>query len=197
MLRYLFLSGVGCGLGVITGLTPGLHVNTVCLLGLSLYLRFGLDAVDFGITMVAMSLTHTFLDFIPAIFLGVPEEDTALSVLPTHQLLLAGRALEAVKLTAYGSLVGFVFALIMLVPAIYTIPVIYHHIRGYVVYLIGLAAVLLILREGGWVRRLWALCIFFLSGALGLQALNLGFISATHVLFPVFAGLFGLSGILY
>jgi putative membrane protein len=36
-----------------------------------------------------------------------------------------------------------------------------------------------------------------LSGILGLQALNLNNISTTYVLFPVFAGLFGLSGILY
>jgi putative membrane protein len=69
--------------------------------------------------------------------------------------------------------------------------------RGFVVYIIGLAAALLILRERGWRMRLWAACIFLLSGVLGLKALNLNNISTTYVLFPVFAGLFGLSGILY
>ena len=88
MLDILFLTLGGCCLGLVTGLTPGLHVNTVCLIGLSLYHKLGLNEIQFGVAMVAMAVTHTFLDFIPAIFIGVPEECTALSVLPTHKLLL-------------------------------------------------------------------------------------------------------------
>lgn len=197
MLDYLLLALVGCGLGVVTGLTPGLHVNTVCLIGLGLYASLGLDAVGFGAAMVAMSLTHTFLDFIPAIFLGVPEEETALSVLPAHQLVHSGRALEAVKLTAYGSLMGLAFALLLLAPAILVLPSVYGWIRGFVVWIIAAAALLLVAREKGWGKRIWALTILALSGILGIISLDLPSISATHVLFPVFAGLFGLSGILY
>ncbi len=197
MLEYVLLTVVGCLLGVVTGLTPGLHVNTVCLMGLGLYEMLGLDPVEFGVAMVAMSVTHTFLDFIPAIFLGVPEESTALSVLPTHRLLLEGRALEAVKLTAYGSILGLAFALLLLAPAAVAIPVVYREMRGIVVYVVGAAATLLVLRENGWMRRLWAAVIFLTAGTLGAVVLNIDGISSTHVLFPVFSGLFGLSGILY
>jgi len=99
MLEYVLLALTGCLLGVVTGLTPGLHVNTVCLLGLGFYASAGLDPIEFSVAMIAMAITHTFLDFIPAIFLGVPEESTALSVLPAHRLVLAGKGLEAVKYT--------------------------------------------------------------------------------------------------
>ena len=87
MIYVLTLTLVGCLLGTITGLTPGLHVNTVCLIGLSLYPLLGLSVVDFGVIMISMAVTQTFIDFIPAIFIGVPEEGTALSVLPAHRLL--------------------------------------------------------------------------------------------------------------
>ncbi|MFH1054512.1 MAG: tripartite tricarboxylate transporter permease [Candidatus Altiarchaeota archaeon] len=197
MLEYLPLILAGCLAGTITGLTPGLHVNTVCLIGLSLYAGLGLDAIEFSVFMVAMAITQQFLDFIPAIFLGVPEEETALSILPAHRLLMEGKALEAVKLTGYGCLMGVVFGLLLLLPALYVIPIIYHWIRGFVVYVIALAALFLMMREGGWSGRLWAAIIFLVSGALGSLTLNLEGISSTYVLFPVFAGLFGLSSILY
>jgi len=39
----------------------------------------------------------------PSIFLGAPEADTALAVLPGHALLMEGRGEEAVRLSAIGS----------------------------------------------------------------------------------------------
>jgi putative membrane protein len=195
MLEYLMLTLAGCLLGVFTGLVPGVHVNTVCLLGLTLYPRLGLNGVEFGVVMIAMSVTHTFLDFIPAIFIGVPEEETALSVLPTHQLVLKGKALEAVKLTGYGSLLGLVFSVLMVPPALMLLPRVYEKTRGFIVYIIGFAALMLILREKK--KAIHAAIVFIVSGYLGYTILHLKSISPTHVLFPVFAGLFGLSNIIY
>ncbi|MFH1721614.1 MAG: tripartite tricarboxylate transporter permease [Candidatus Altiarchaeota archaeon] len=193
MIEYLILILIGCVLGTITGLTPGLHVNTLCLLGMSIYPRLGLSPLEFSIAMVSMSLTHTFLDYIPAIFLGVPEEATCLSVLPTHRLLLQGKAMEAVRLTAYGSLLGLVFALLLLPASIRFIPVIYPHLKKYLIYLVLVAVAALIFKEKNTTNRFWATVIFFLSGELGLISLNQNMISQSQILFPVFTGLFGLS----
>lgn len=128
--------------------------------------------------------------FHTAIFLGVPDESTALSVLPAHQLLFQGKALDAVKITAYGSLVGLAFALLFLIPALYVIPIIYKSSRGFVVYILIIFVILLILREK---REYWATGIFLIAGFFGLLALNLKIISSNQVLFLVFAGLFGIS----
>ncbi|MBU0762952.1 MAG: tripartite tricarboxylate transporter permease, partial [Candidatus Altiarchaeota archaeon] len=116
MFRYVLFCLIGCLFGVVTGLTPGLHVNTVCVMGLSMYSRIGVDELEFALAMVCMSVTHTFLDYIPAIFIGVPEESTALSVLPTHRLVLEGKAFDAVKITATGSLLGLVYSIVLMVP---------------------------------------------------------------------------------
>ena len=195
MISYLAYTLLGCLLGVLTGLTPGLHVNTVCILGLTVYPRLGIAATEFGVVMVAMSVTHTFLDFIPAIFLGVPEEETALTVLPLHRLLMDGKSYEAVKLTAFGSLIGLTSALLFLLPALYILPVLYTSIREVVVYVIAAVSIILILREGksGFIK---AAFIFACAGWFGYEILHLNILSSTQVLFPAFTGLFGLSTIL-
>jgi len=48
------------------------------------------DPVVLVVFIIAMSVTHTFLDALPAIFLGAPDADQVLNVLPGHRLLLQG-----------------------------------------------------------------------------------------------------------
>jgi putative membrane protein len=184
-------------LGVFTGVTPGIHVNTICLLGLSVYPLLGLDATSFAVAMISMAVTHTFLDFIPAIFVGVPEEETALSVLPAHKMVLEGKAYEAVKITAYGSLLGLFFAVASIPIALYFVPKVYTTVRDYVVYALVIAIGYLILREKTLKSKLWAATIFALSGWLGTIALSQSMINENQILFPVFSGLFGVSTILW
>jgi len=100
--------------GTITGLIPGIHINLVGLLIVSLIISTtifsSINPIYFIIFIVAMAITHTFVDFIPSIFLGCPDTDTELSILPGHELLKDGKGYEAVILTAYGSLAAvFVF----------------------------------------------------------------------------------------
>ncbi len=197
MLEYFLFCLAGVFLGVFTGLTPGLHVNTVCLLGVTLYRGLGLDELEFALAMCCMSATHTFLDYIPAIFIGVPEESTALSVLPAHRLVMAGAALDAVRITAYGSLMGLVYSLLLLAPMLYIMPIVYNLIRDFLGYAIVVACVTLAFMEKGISRQIAALAIFLLSGFLGLTVFNIKAISGSQALFPVFSGLFGLSGIMH
>jgi putative membrane protein len=147
--------------------------------------------------MISMAVTHTFLDFIPAIFVGVPEEETALSVLPAHKMVLEGKVYEAVKITAYGSLLGLFFAVASIPIALYFVPKVYTTVRDYVVYALVIAIGYLILREKTLKSKLWAATIFALSGWLGTIALSQSMINENQILFPVFSGLFGVSTILW
>src|SRR3989338_7286432 len=106
---------LGASAGVITGLTPGLHINLVALI------LFSVSPILLGYTnviavasfIIAMSITHTFTDFISATYLGAPADDTALAVLPAHRLLLEGMGHEAVKLTVIGSLLCLILTIIL------------------------------------------------------------------------------------
>jgi putative membrane protein len=197
MIEYLFLALIGCGLGIVTGMIPGLHVNTVAIIGFGTYASLGLNPLGFVVILTALSITHAFLEYLPAIFLGAPQEATALSVLPAHRLFMQGRALEAVKLTAAGSLLGLALGLALFIPALYVIPWLYNASRGAISYVLIILVLLLLFHERVKKKIRWAFIIFLLSGWLGVVALDMQVVlSSNEILFPVFVGLFGMSNLL-
>ena len=108
---------LGIIVGIFTGLIPGIHINLVAISTLTIapFLLNYIDPIIVATFIISMAITHSFLDFIPSIFLGAPEAETALSILPGHKLLLEGKAYEAIKLTVIGSLCGLIIT-ISLVP---------------------------------------------------------------------------------
>ncbi|MEW5937042.1 MAG: tripartite tricarboxylate transporter permease [Candidatus Thermoplasmatota archaeon] len=123
-LLVVFAFGIlGFLVGVLTGMIPGFHVNNVVLIALACQgIMGGLCIALFGdgvlcilplslaAFLVALAITHTFITFIPAVFLGAPDESTALAVLPGHRMLLQGRGYEAVRLSAIGSMAGLLIS---------------------------------------------------------------------------------------
>jgi len=181
---------VGICLGIITGLTPGVHINliSVMIISMSAFLLPLFPALLLVVAIVSMSVTHTFLDTIPAVFLGAPEADTALSVLPGHKLLLEGNGYKAVKLTVIGSLLGLCLSIALVPILIFVVGFIYPFLKPLIGYiLIGVVA-FMVLRDK---QRKWAFLLFILSGVLGLIVLNLPTLS--NPLFPLLSGLFGVS----
>jgi len=184
---------LGCAAGVITGLIPGIHTNTVAIMALSgaalLTQIFPLLAV--GVFLVTMVVVHSFVDFIPSIFLGAPEAETALSVLPGHKMLLEGKGYHALVLTVIGGVGAFIIGLAIL-------PVFFLFLKPGYPYLSKIAApiilffsLMFILIEKGVKKKIWALLVFLFSGVLGLVVLNS--INVRQPLFPLLTGLFGTS----
>ena len=109
--------GIGILIGIITGLFPGIHINLVgaflITLSYSLFNQFSM--IYLVVFISALAITHTFIDFIPSIFLGCPDTDTELSVLPGHEMLKQGKGYEAVMRTAYGGLSGVILLIILII----------------------------------------------------------------------------------
>jgi putative membrane protein len=189
-LQLIIVSLLGLIIGTFTGLIPGIHINLIAILvfaSSAFFLQY-VSPIILAAFIVAMSITHTFLDFIPSIFLGAPDEDTALSVLPGHKLLLKGYGYGAMKLTLFGSFYGLILALIIAPILIISIPEIYPIISKYIAFILIIASLFLIIREK---YKIWAIIIFFLAGILGIASLNLMVIK--QPLLPLFSGLFGTS----
>ncbi len=179
--------------GTFTGLIPGVHTNLIAiiLLGFSSFLLSKFNPLVLVVFIVSMGLTHTFIDYLPSIFLGAPDEDTALSILPGHEMLNQGRAYEAVFLTLIGSFAA-VFLTIILSPIfIYTLPKAYPYIQNIIPFILIIASFFLIYFE----KKKWylALIIFLLAGFLGLSSLNL---PVQQPLLPLLTGLFGASSLI-
>jgi TctA family transporter len=160
----LILIFVGTIVGMITGLIPGIHTNTVAavlvvvngplslglsnLLGNNSLLEAQVALICF---LVALAMAHIFVSYIPSTFLGAPDESTALSVLPGHRLLLQGRGMVALRLSAQGGLAA-VFICVCSVLALRCImggPIdVYDRTRPFIPFLLVLVVLLMVMTEG-------------------------------------------------
>lgn len=182
---------VGCLFGIITGLTPGIHINLVALLAFSAspFLLQYTSPLIISVFIIAMSITHSFLDALPSIFLGAPDADQALSVLPGHKLLLKGRGYEAVMLTAVGSLFAVIFSIALAPLLIPLVKFAYPIIKDYIPYILIIASLWLIFREHK--SKVWPAFLFIMSGTLGIAIFNIP--TLKQPLLPLLSGLFGIS----
>ncbi|MGB9707888.1 MAG: tripartite tricarboxylate transporter permease [Candidatus Pacearchaeota archaeon] len=191
MIEQIFLAIlIGIIAGTFTGLFPGIHINLVAMLLFVLsafFLQFT-SPIVLATFIVAMTVTHCFLDFIPSVFLGAPNEDTALSILPGHRMLMEGQGYSAIKLTTIGAFFGVLIALALTPLFIATAPLFYPILTKIMAFLLITIVAFLVFSEE---KKFWAFFIFSLSGILGLAAMNLTVIN--QPLFPLFSGLFGTS----
>ncbi len=185
---------VGVLIGTLTGLLPGLHINLVSaiLLSASPVLLTITSSLSLVIFITSLAITHTIIDFIPSIFLGAPNEDTALSILPAHKLLLEGYGYEALLLTLLGGLTALPFVLIIACILILFLPLTYDYVLRIMPIILILLSSYLIISEPK-TKKIPALMIFILSGFLGIASLNL---NLNQPLLPLFTGLFGASGLI-
>lgn len=192
LLELLLAIILGLILGTITGLIPGIHTNLIAVILLSIPAFTLLQPTTAIIFIATMAITHTFLDFIPAIFLGAPDEDTALSIMPGHNFLLQGKAYQAVLLTLTGSTIALILTIIITPLFIFIIPKIFPFIQKMMSWFLIWISIFLISREKQ--SKLWALIIFLLAGFLGIATLNL---PIQQPLLPLLTGLFGSSTLVY
>ena len=201
-------------LGVLSGLVPGIHTNNFALILLALSPMFsenGISTLYIAVMILSNSVSHSFHDIIPAIFLGAPGDDMALAVLPGHTLLLEGKGPEAIRLSALGSAGSVTLALIIAIPMSLLFVSLYHFIQSYMALILILVVFIMILSEKGefvqgqgslthWKSRFYALLVFLISGSLGLFAFRmenlmqpLVSLGEPSILLPLLSGLFGSS----
>ena len=154
-------------------------------------------------------LSHFFT--LASTVLGAPDEDTALSVLPAHSLLMEGKGYEAVALSALGSYGAIVFCFLLLFPIRFIIgePLFFYEtLREIMFWVLVAISILMIGTEKARVDvfeikgvfpsvmgMVFAVFVFFLSGVFGMIIFDVPVDSpiglSSPVLFPALAGLFG------
>ena len=206
---------LGFILGILSGLTPGLHLNNFAALLLALspqLMDLGLTPYQMASIILAASISQTFFDAIPAIFLGAPDSDTALTVLPGQRLMLEGRGIEAVRLSALGSAGSIVIALFLVLPLSWIFSCYYDYLTKYVgVLLLGIALMMIRSERGPWIEgqgslvhwkyKALAALLFLTSGLLGIFAFDHESLLSSplglepQVLLPLLSGIFGASAL--
>ena len=209
---YILISSLfGFLIGLVSSLIPGMHINTVSILLLSLQsllLSFaqplGIDPLFFPVALSSMIVSayiaSTFSNIIPATFLGAPEEDVALTMLPMHAMLLRGRGYEAIVLSAIGSFGSVVISLSLLLPLkfLLTDPInLYRDLKNIMPWILIAVVAIMVLTEKTKKRMITSAAILLLSGMYGILVLKMRLNPLIDFpstpLFPALAGLFGFS----
>lgn len=187
---------IGVNAGIITGLIPGVHVNLITAVVVGAFaggvgFLAGLSPLLIAIFIISLALTHSFLDSIPSIYLGAPDESQVVAVLPGHQLLREGKGHQAILYTLIGSLSALFLTVLFMPIGVKILTPIYEFVSPYVgKFLLVVIIVLLILS-----KKFLKNAIFFLvAGSLGLLCFSL--VHQTQILLPLLSGLFGTSTLL-
>jgi putative membrane protein len=233
MLDFLLIIGfcaLGVLLGLLTGLLPGLHVNNVALILLSLsgtIITVSSPLFAYGISpqfilvlicglIISVSLSHAFHQNLPSTFVGASNEETALSVLPAHRLLLRGEGYKAVSLAVLGCTGALLTCLGVFFPLRFVLgpPLNFYSLLREIMVWVLLAVVILLVgtektqitdfglqgKRSVIAGMLFAAFVLLLSGVFGLLIFDLSVESPiglpAPVLFPALAGLFGVPTLL-
>jgi len=201
MEEILLGTGIGILLGTISGIIPGVHANTLAgvLLSFQVVLLSLFGPLVLAGAMFAALITHTFVDAVPSTFLGIPDADTSLAVLPAHALCLEGNGEEAVRIAALGSACAMVLAVPLSVICFFLLPALQPYFDWWIgILLIASMGYMIVTSE----CPAWGLALFLVSGVLGVFALDYAFLSwhtlagGTAILMPLLTGLFGISVLL-
>lgn len=189
----LLFSLMGVVLGTVLGLLPGLHLNNLLPLFLSLTFLVP-DPYYLAVLIISTAIAQVFTSFIPSIFLGAPDGDNnSLSVLPGHKLLLEGRGYEAIRLTVIGGFAALIISVVVVLFFGNYFASLYQITHPYIQYALILVVLFMIFSEKQFKKILFATLIIILSGALGILVLNSSLVPQQNALFPTFAGLFAIS----
>ena len=199
MIELVIACFIGILIGTVTGMVPGIHVNTAgaILFASSTFLLGFVSAEFLCVVMVSMSIAHALIEFVPSMLLGVPQEGTATSILPGHRMVLQGRSKEVIRIVSVGGF-GAILVTIFMLPAFAVIlPVMHDITKPYTWMILLFASIYLTYNLTGTFRDfLWSLLLFIISGVLGWTIFQTPIPSGISLM-CTFSGLFGISTILF
>ncbi|MBQ6511298.1 tripartite tricarboxylate transporter permease [Methanobrevibacter sp.] len=199
MIELVIACFVGILIGTSTGMIPGIHVNTAgaILFASSSFLLTFLSPEFLCVLMVAMSVAHALIEFVPSMLLGVPQEGTATSILPGHRMVLQGRSKEVIRIVSVGGFGAILVTILMLPVFAITLPILHDLTKPFTWMILLIASLYLTYNLTNSFRDfLWSLLLFALSGLLGWIIFQTP-ISSGISLMCTFSGLFGISTILF
>lgn len=190
-------AAIGSAAGLVAGVVPGLHVNAVCALAFAAWPSLGPMG---AVALAAMASAHAMAAVIPSTLLGAPGEDSLLSALPAHRLLLDGQGPAAIRCALDATLAGCALAVALLLPYKWLLGEpgrLLDALDAAMAWVLGAVLAFLLLRDWrrGWTALSWRAIVVVLAGALGLAASRFPVEAILDApaspLLPLLSGLFG------
>ena len=195
---------LGALTGIVTGLVPSIHVNTVTALLLAASASCASLGIEYSALLAftcSLAISHTFFDVVPGLFLGIPGDET-FALLPGHELVKQGKGNLAIRLSVAGSTAGLIIGVVIVVALLAfgnVIGAVENAVGPWMLWILLAVSVLLIVTDS---PRGWSLVVFLTSGLLGVVVLGTPLVAGgsdapINALFPALAGLFGVAGLVF
>ncbi len=213
LLMVFYMCMIGAAIGTFSGLIPGIHVNTLAVIlsassavlleYVSSFVPLRYAPVMLACCIMSAAVVHSAVSFVPSAFIGIPDTESVLSVLPAHRMVLEGEGMTAVRCAAIGSLTGAIVSLILTVPLYLLLDSGFgDYLNSITVRVLLILLTLMMVEERNGSRAVAAIVII-LSGATGLVAMlevlpmenMLGF--GAETMFPLLTGLFGIPTLIW
>ena len=177
---------IGVIIGSITAIIPGLHSNLVA----TFIVALNFTNLPLPVILISIATTHLFVTIIPALYLSLPNESTAVSLLPGQQLVKEGKGYDGVMAHANSALLSFIILIPCLFFVIPFIQPIYKLIYPAIPFLLMLAMISFFGKE----KLPWRLIIILSASILGI--LTLSYNSINEPMLPLLSGLFGIPSLI-
>lgn len=208
LLIYIF---AGTLLASVLSIVPALHIYNVAGIILILSITFkGLIPTDaLPVFMMSMIVSYSFLNTIPSIFLGAPDDSTIFVVLPGQKYMLEQRGYEAAVITSIGGLAGIILLAVATPFAFYVFPKVMRILSPHMFWILGLILVYMVMSEwpkgmeraktrigkfwDAWKSLSAGILTLILSGFLGIIIMNKSLLPleiSFQGVMPAFVGLF-------
>jgi len=193
MTNILFLTFIiGITFGILAGILPGIHTNTLQSIVLALHLP--IESEHIAILLASMAFSRLAFEAVPAILLFVPDEETVVSMLPGHRLAHEGKAGMALNIYAFSTVASAAFASLLLPISLACFPLIYSALHPFTSLALALACIAMVFSEPGFLDRFFALVCILVSGALGWASFNSGL---NDPFLPAFTGMFAIPAAIF
>ncbi len=189
MIQEVIVFILGIISGIITGLLPGIHNNLITTLLVTSGLIYKFSTKLGIIYIVSLSVTNTFTDIIPSIYLFCQSPDTAIISTPGQKMVAEGNGHIAINNTIKGSIIAIIAFLIILFPLILILQF-YDKIEIMFPWLLSWIIILSVYRTE---NKIETIIIILLSGVLGFFVLNS---TVNQPLLPLLTGFFGTADLI-
>ncbi|MBN1899682.1 MAG: tripartite tricarboxylate transporter permease [Spirochaetes bacterium] len=214
LLLYVIL---GTLISSVLSLIPALHIYNVAgiILIISISFKSLIPTEALPVFMMSMIVTYSFLNTIPSLFLGAPDDSTIFVVLPGQKYMLEKRGYEAAMLTAIGGLAGIALLVLVTPFSFYVFPKVLRILSPHMFWILGLVIVYMVMtewpkgmeREKTRLGKFWdawrslaaGILTLILSGLLGIIIMSKSLLPleiSFQSVMPAFVGLFAVPWII-
>lgn len=167
---------IGILTGFLTGLVPGLHINTI----------LPYFSKSSGLFIISCAVAFIFSSAIPSLLIGFSNSENILNTMPGHRMYLNGKSLTGLLISFYSSLVSAVVSLFTFILLGYLVSLFYSSFSFFTPYLLVSILVFLFLTDSKS-----SIIIIILSGLLGIVALR------NDMILPLLTGFFGMTTMIF